>query len=112
MDRCGCDEQVLARDGSAVVAYACELFIRHLTIRAWAFAERSTRYPRVQLGPVSLLVDATRAPPACCYAHRHTLQRHDLLGAIMSDEGYDFLIDVTSETLIADADRIAAAETS
>ena len=51
---------------------ACELFIRSLTVRAWAFTERS---------------------------NRHTLQRRDLLCAIMSSHEFDFLIDITTQTL-------------
>ena len=48
--------------------------IRALTTRAWAFAELS---------------------------NRHTLQQRDLLAAIMSDDMYDFLIDVTSDAILA-----------
>ena len=51
---------------------ACELFIRSLTVRAWAFTERS---------------------------NRHTLQRRDLLCAVMSSHMYDFLMDITTQTL-------------
>jgi hypothetical protein len=54
---------------------ACEAFIRHLTLRAWAFTQRSKR---------------------------HTLQRRDLICAIMSDEMYDFLIDITSGAVVAE----------
>ena len=61
-------------DGAAVSAFGCELFIRALTTRAWAFAELS---------------------------NRHTLQQRDLLAAIMSDDMYDFLIDVTSDAILA-----------
>ena len=57
---------------SMVHCTACELFIRSLTVRAWAFTE---------------------------HANRHTLQRRDLLCAIMSLHEYDFLIDITTQTL-------------
>ena len=72
-DACG-HPRLMGRDGAAVSAYGCELFIRALTTRAWAFAELSGR---------------------------HTLQQRDLLAAIMSDDMYDFLIDVTGEAVLS-----------
>ena len=70
-----CDHpRLMGRDGAAVSAYGCELFIRALTTRAWAFAELS---------------------------NRHTLQQRDLLAAVMSDGMYDFLIDVTGEAVLS-----------
>ena len=69
-----CDNpRLMGRDGASATAFGCELFIRALTTRSWAFAELS---------------------------NRHTLQRRDLLAAIMSDSSYDFLIDVTGDAII------------
>lgn len=69
-----CDNpRLMGRDGASATAFGCELFIRALTTRSWAFAELS---------------------------NRHTLQRRDLLAAIMSDNTYDFLIDVTGDAII------------
>ena len=74
MGQDACDNpRSIGRDCAAVSAYGCELFIRALTTRAWAFAELSSR---------------------------HTLQQRDLLAAIMSEEQYDFLIDVTGEAIL------------
>ena len=51
-----CDNpRLMGRDGASATAFGCELFIRALTTRSWAFAELS---------------------------NRHTLQRRDLLAAI------------------------------
>lgn len=61
--------QMLGRDSPAVTAYGCELLIRVLTKRAWAFTE---------------------------LAGRHTLQKRDLLCAVMSHESFDFLIDIVA----------------
>lgn len=69
-----CDNpRLMGRDGASATAFGCELFIRALTTRSWAFAELS---------------------------NRHTLQRRDLLAAIMSDNTYDFLIDVTADAVV------------
>lgn len=69
-----CDNpRLMGRDGASATAFGCELFIRALTTRSWAFAELS---------------------------NRHTLQRRDLLAAMMSDNQYDFLIDVTGDAII------------
>ena len=136
--------QMLGRDSPAVVAYGallapvlygdarctslfcaapfahpcagCELLIRALTKRAWAFTELAgrcadahcttaharprtsqTRHMReMGCGACGASGVNISAPPMRL---RHTLQMRDLLCAVMSHEGFDFLIDIVAGEL-------------
>jgi len=75
------DPVILTGDSVEIMAFACELFIRSLTVRARSFLEQSGR---------------------------RTLQQRNLLGAVMSSPKYDFFID-TVHAILADSRTADAA---
>ena len=75
--------RLVGADATSAAAYASELFIEWIVTRAWEFT---------------------------LHARRRTLQRRDLLDAILSEEKLDMLIDVIEGAVEAEAEARAAGE--
>ena len=77
------DARLVGMDATPAAAYASELFIEWIVTRAWEFT---------------------------LHARRRTLQRRDLLDAILSEEKLDMLIDVIADAVEAEAQSESGAD--